>query len=435
MKLHQLILPLLLGAVLAACSPRVDDIFDNTSVERLEQRRTELKNRLIQAENGWVMQYFAQSDPTTSDTIKHRGYTFLMQFREDGTVTVGAPVDGVFNTETSMWDIINDNSSVLTFNTFNRIFHYYSNPDPDLGLWGADGEGVGGDYEFMVLEYNTTEGYQLLKGKKNSCYVRLYPLAAGQDWEDYFAQIDAMNTFLFEENTPFDLYDGDKHFTLYNGRTHEFRAFTFGADTLGGGHYYGLLVTDKGIRLHDDSLLAAAVHRADFRLNESRTRLVSVLDPLVYLTVDGSTAFTSDANSGRPWNIDMNTLPAAVTAACTSLNANISAQAPNSYVARMRWDGAGQNRMALRIYYVVSGDAGNSFDTYYFNTSEDKGVITLTADDTYSSGSILYQFGGLDLVHAFNGSYSIDLLQGFHPSQGVTATRTDVSDFVLNMKH
>ena len=435
MKIQKIILPLVLGAMLAACSPRVDDIFDDTAMVRLEKRRTDLKNQFINAPNGWVMQYFAQSDATSSDSIKHRGYTFLMQFRADGTVTVGAPVNGVYDTETSMWDILNDNSSVLTFNTFNRIFHYYSNPDPDLGLWGADGEGVGGDYEFMILEYNSSENYQLLKGKKNSCYVRMYPLAAGEDWEGYFAKIDAIDQFIFEEQTPLDLYSNNSHFTLYNGYSHEVRAFKFGADTLGGGSYYGLIVTDKGIRFHDDTILSAQIHRAEFRLNNEKTRLVSVENPNTYITVDGKTAFISDAANAKPWIIDTDNLPASVVSARNTLSASIAALVSNSYVTNMVWYGAGKDRLGLRIYYVVGGDAGKSYDIYYFNVNESGQTVTLTADDTYSPGSILYQYGALDLVHTFDGTYSVALQHGFHPSKGITATKTNDASFTLHMTH
>ena len=162
MKIQKIIL-LILGIVLVACTPRVDDLFDETAVVRLEHRRAALMEQFMKAENGWVMQYFARVNPVASDTAQHKGYTFIMKFREDGTVTIAGEVNGLYKTETSMWDVINDNSSVLTFNTFNSIFHYYSNPDPELGLRGADGEGIGGDYEFLVLEYNEKEDYQLLK--------------------------------------------------------------------------------------------------------------------------------------------------------------------------------------------------------------------------------------------------------------------------------
>lgn len=424
---------LTLLVALAACSPRVDDIFDDTSIVRLEQNREVVKERLMGAENGWVMQYFVQSNQSYSDPEKHQGYTFMMLFREDGTVTVGAMVDGVYKTETSMWDVINDNSTVLTFNTFNSIFHYYSNPDPELGLWGADGTGLGGDYEFMVLEYNKTENYQLLKGKKRNCYVRMYPLAANQDWEQYFTILDKMDSFLFAENVPWDMYVGDRHLTLYNAKNHEFRAFEAGADTLGGGYYYGFITTEKGIRLCDEEILDAKINSEAFNLSADGKRLVSVSDANAYITVEGSSMFINDVNGGRDWNIDMNSIPNIVSEEIAKLSATLNSVVPNSRVTTLHFSGFSKGKVSLKIYYVAAGDAGKSCDDYYFDVVQEGEYLTLTANGTYSSNSMMYNYGCLDLVEIFNGRYKCELLQGFAPSKGITLMRDD--DFVLNMKH
>lgn len=417
----------------SACSPRVDDIFEDTAVVRLDKNKTAVMQRLMDAPNGWVMQYFPTTSSTSSDPDTKKGYNFLMKFRDDGTVTIGAPVDGTFKTETSLWDVISDNSTVLTFNSFNSIFHLYSNPDPELTLWNTDGTGYGGDYEFAVLEYNEHENYQLLKGKKRSCYIRLYPLAAEKNWYTYFDELNAMDNRLFGEKSPIDMYVNSKHLILYNGYKHEFRAFEAGADTLGGGAYHGLIVTEKGIRLHDDKILEANIQRAEFRLSEDGKRLVSVIDPTAYMTVEGVTVFTSDANNAKPWLVEQ--LPEAATAAIGSVNSQISAVVSNSSIASMRFEGAGKDRMSLRIYYSVGGAAATSYDMYYYDVKQEGQNISMKADSTYSSGSILHQYGGFELVNLFNGTYSIDLQTGFAPSQGIVATKTDDATFAISMKH
>lgn len=431
MKINKIILPLLFGTMLVACSPRVDDVFDDTAMVRLEKRRADLKNQFINAPNGWVMQYFAQSDPTSSDSVKHRGYTFLMQFWNDGTVTIGAKMNGKYNTETSMWDVISDNSSVLTFNTFNKIFHYYSNPDPELGLWGADGEGVGGDYEFMVLEYNGNENYQLLKGKKRSCYIRMYPLASGVDWEEYLGKLDAMDKYIFAEPFPLDLFGGNRHLTLYNGHTHEFRAFNYGVDTLGGGAYYGMIITENGLRLHDDDMLGIPVQRAEFRLNANKTRLVSVLNPNVYITIDGVSIL---ASASSVWRFP-NGINAAIDAAEQKVNDSISIKVPNSYIASYGWKKADDGRYELYIYYSLRGKAATNYDIYYF-TAKQAGnhSLTLTYDSPSPNRSNLKGYGAEDVVRLFNGTYEIELTQPFKPSAGVTATR-NTGDVTLVMVH
>ena len=431
------ILTILAAVLLSACSPRVADIFDDTAVVRLEQNRETVKKRLINAENGWVMQYFAQSDPTSSDTTKHQGYTFLFKFRDDGTVTVGAPVNGVYMTETSLWDVISDNSTVLTFNTFNKIFHYYSNPDPSLGLWNTDGVGVGGDYEFSVLEYNETENYQLLKGKKRSCYIRLYPMAADQDWEQYFTKLEDVNTFLFEEEQPLGMYINGKHLSLYNGSTHEFRAFEFGADTLGGGQYYGFIVTENGIRLHDQKILDCEINRASFNLNEDKSRLVSVLDQNVYIEMEGSTAFESSIAHGTTWRADSLTLGSSITSAASTLEEYLHSgvgSAKGNKNAKILSVGftAADNSIALNVYYTSTGK-NELTDQYYFNYSYDNNQFKLEYNETSGQHNLL-NYNGEDFVKAFNGTYSFKILEPFHPSKGIQMNKIDDPNFAMTLE-
>ena len=436
MKIKKFILPLMFGViVLASCSPRVDDIFDDTAMIRLEKRRTELMNRFMGAQNGWVMQYFAQSDPTSSDTAKHSGYNFLMEFRTDGTVTVGAKVNGIYKTETSMWDVINDNSSVLTFNTFNEIFHYYSNPDPELGLWGADGEGVGGDYEFMILEYNEQENYQLLKGKKRSCYIRMYPLAAGEEWESYLDKIDAMDQYLFGEKIQLDLYSGNTHLTLFNGDKHEFRAFPYGADTLGGGTYYGLVVTEKGLRVHDEEILEVPVNRAEFRLSADKKRLVSVLNSNLYITLDGATALSSHADHGRVFSADPATISSTITEGMATLEhwlkTGVGSAKGNPNAKVLGFDlvaGEDSQQIGLQIDYSSNGTNTLS-NTFYLTKSSNKGICTLKYEGAMGDKNTLKNYNGEDFVRLFDGSYTMELVKGFTTSEGIMIQKTQDSNF------
>ena len=430
MKIQKIIL-LILGIVLVACTPRVDDLFDETAVVRLEHRRAALMEQFMKAENGWVMQYFARVNPVASDTAQHKGYTFIMKFREDGTVTIAGEVNGLYKTETSMWDVINDNSSVLTFNTFNSIFHYYSNPDPELGLRGADGEGIGGDYEFLVLEYNEKEDYQLLKGKKNGCYIRMYPMAAGQDWEDYFAQIHAMDEFLFEEANTLDLFQDEQHWTLYNARTHEFRAFDYAADTLGGGSYFGFITTPKGIYINGDKLDSAHnMPREYFLLSADKSRLVSTTSPDTYITIDPLDVLVSASSVWR-FAHGINTT---FDAAEAVVNQNISAVAPNSYIASYGWKKAADGRYELYVYYSLRGKAATNYDIYYFTAEEGRHSVKLTYSEPHATRKNLVNYGSLDLVPLFNGTYDLALTTPWRPSKGLTATR-QIDPIVLHLAH
>lgn len=462
MKIQKFIL-LMVGVVLVACTPRVDDIFDESSVVRLEHRREALMKQFIDAQDGWVMQYFARVDPTASDTMQHRGYTFLMQFREDGTVTIGAKVDGLFKTETSMWDIINDNSSVLTFNTYNSIFHYCSNPDPKGVLFGTGlGEGVGGDYEFMVLEYNEKENYQLLKGKKQGCYIRMYPLQAGQDWENYLAQIEAMDAFLLDEDVPWDLYQDDLHWTLYNTRSHEFRAFTYGEDTLGGGSYYGYVTTPSGIYMNggvfdlivqhykydewgqkiDEYLTDTVINmpRDAFVLDAERKRLVAVYLSDTYITVDGSTALLSLLDHDKSFSADPSSLSTPITEGMATLEHWLktgvgSAKAyPNAEV--LGFDivpGKNTKQIGLQVNFTSNGTNRNS-GIFYLSRSLDNGICTLKYEGVMDDKNPLKNYNGEDFVRLFDGTYAMELVKGFTTKEGVMIRKTEDSNFSFTVR-
>ena len=324
---------------------------------------------------------------------------------------------------------------MLTFNSFNSIFHYYSNPDPELTLWSTDGTGYGGDYEFMVLEYDSTENYQLLKGKKRSCYIRMYPLAADEDWEGYFHKLDSMDKFLFEEELPLGMYVNAKHLSLYNGPTHEFRVFEFGADTLGGGEYYGFIITENGIRLHDDKISEQTINRASFNLSEDKSRLVSVLDESIYIEMEGSTAFESSIAHGTIWKADSLSFGNSITDAISTLeeflhsgvgSAKGNKNAKILYVG-FSWSG----NVTLDVYYTSTGK-NELKDQYYFDYKMEGSNIELTYNGSYGQHNLI-NYNGEDFVKAFNGTYSFKILEPFHPSKGLKMQKITDSNFSMTL--
>ena len=52
-----------------------------------------------------------------------------------------------FNIMTSQYDIISDMGPVLTFNTYNAILHYFTEPKGS-----SDVDGMAGDYEFVFMD-------------------------------------------------------------------------------------------------------------------------------------------------------------------------------------------------------------------------------------------------------------------------------------------
>lgn len=188
---------LALGAIaFAGCSDEDSGIFESSAAERLEQSRTEYKD-LLTADGGlWSLEYFTNEEEP--------GYVLLMKFGRNGAVEVSADhkwIGGDFQQETSLWDVISDNGTVLTFNTYNTLFHIFSTPEnivgPDAPTNEETGEDINelgygheGDYEFLLMSHDK-EGNVKLVGKKHGMTAWLRKLSADTDPEQFLAEIKA----------------------------------------------------------------------------------------------------------------------------------------------------------------------------------------------------------------------------------------------------
>ena len=136
---------------LVACTGEEKEIYSGNSNERLTEEEEACRKDLQGAENGWIMEYF----PNTS---LYGGYQLIVSFDEDGMATFSAEkaVSGD-NTrkESGMYTLKHENGILLAFDTYNKIFHKFSDPQ-------SDGVGFGGDYEFYIMEHNSSQ--IMLKG-------------------------------------------------------------------------------------------------------------------------------------------------------------------------------------------------------------------------------------------------------------------------------
>ena len=126
---------------LNSCFKTEEDIFDQSPAQRLNKLTSDYREVLSGSENGWVLQYFA------SET--EQGYPFVMKFDKSGKVTIAGnnsvSTGGVYKEESSTYDFVQDMSVVLTFDTYNEIFHEFSSPQTDgVGHGGHAPAGGGG---------------------------------------------------------------------------------------------------------------------------------------------------------------------------------------------------------------------------------------------------------------------------------------------------
>lgn len=190
----------------ASCNRQEKDLFDQSAANRLHAMEQAVRENLTSAENGWEMRYFPYPDMP--------GYAMLAKFEDNGTVKIAAKnaisSKNAYKEEVSLWDMDGTQGCVLTFNSYNRLFSIFADPQ-------SDGVGYSGDYEFVVLknETNTIS----LKGKKNGAYISLNRLSGSQDWKEYFNTIDKLNeeTFAGNDGIKMNYWDGAKNITVkYN---------------------------------------------------------------------------------------------------------------------------------------------------------------------------------------------------------------------------
>lgn len=217
-----LILPIFAAALaLGSCSNDDVRIFDESAADRLENSKQSNFDMLCADGGKWAMEYFANTDEP--------GYLFVMEFRPDKSVTITSDhkwIDGKETAETSMWDVITDNGVVLTFNTYNKVFHIFSDPANITGpnapkdQYGDDedetGYGHEGDYEFMIMSHESTDSRIRLRGKKHALNAYLVRLDADADVSAYLAhakelrsQFDSKRfpTYVMTETASGETYD------------------------------------------------------------------------------------------------------------------------------------------------------------------------------------------------------------------------------------
>ncbi len=200
MKKIHIILSIVFLGMLTSCLKDQEDTFDKSADVRVREAIAADYKILASAENGWLMQYY----PSPYQTFG--GYNVIMKFTEDGKVTVDTEQDitaaaasaGVLNPATtateSLYKITQSAGVVLSFDTFNEIFHLFSTPDAPVG--GETGEGLQGDYDFEII--SASESEVVLKGKRSGNYAKMVPMTG--DWDDYFSQVSELkNNLVFND--------------------------------------------------------------------------------------------------------------------------------------------------------------------------------------------------------------------------------------------
>ncbi len=159
--------------LLSSCLKNDDEVFDESSSNRLTASLKETQKILMDAENGWLMDYYM------GENYKYGGYAYFVKF-DSLTVTASSELHGDKEC-TSYYKMTTDNGPVLSFDTYNDVLHDYSTPTQDMP------EAYHADFEFTVMK--ATPELITLRGKRtgNTCYLRPF----NGDRNTYVAAVDS----------------------------------------------------------------------------------------------------------------------------------------------------------------------------------------------------------------------------------------------------
>jgi len=174
-KLLNYIMTAVAAFALQSCLHEDTSLFDESAAQRIDNAAEEIRDLLEAAPDGWLFEYYLGGD------YSHGGFNFLVKF-ENGKVSVSGEIAGD-NTwvETSSYDIAQDQGPVISFNTYNEIFHYLCQPYPTMV------DGFEGDFEFVVLK--AEKDYFELKGKKWGNHMYLTRIQEGKAWQEILDEI------------------------------------------------------------------------------------------------------------------------------------------------------------------------------------------------------------------------------------------------------
>ena len=237
MKAKYILFVGLLAATFAACSRDEKDLFEKPAAIRAQEAIENAIDVLTANQNGWEMAYFPNLE---SDA---KGYNMVLNFNKNGMVSVTAKNmattgNKIMTDTASTWAVKSDYGPILTFDTYNDVFHAFSDPRDD-------GAGLLGDYEFLILK--ATPELVLLKGKKHSAYTVMRPMK-NTDLTAYFAACEKMQNNLFGNNNIVTLTQGDDKMYLYNGAEGQFQSAAYGSSLIAeAATYHPVCATEDGI--------------------------------------------------------------------------------------------------------------------------------------------------------------------------------------------
>ena len=269
------------AVLITACTHEEEDLFNDSSANRADATIMANIEVLTGASNGWLMEYF----PASSQ--EYGGYNILLKFTEDGKVTVSSELYAPTDAATSYYAVKQSAGILLSFDTYNEIFHLFSDPSDPTGI-GGSGYGMEGDYDFLILE--ATPEKILLKGKKAGGVAVLTPMQGS--WSEYISDIQAANDAMIFSKYELEMNGQTIPVTISN------RTLTFTYEENGDtkSQTASFILTQTGYKLYEPiviyektlgSFTFDATNELFTETNDNNIKLIPVIPPLNEQFVSG----------------------------------------------------------------------------------------------------------------------------------------------------
>ena len=123
-------LAMLPAFVLTSCRFEDEDYFGESAALRIEHSADQLKNQLVDAPNGWVMQYFCGTE-----VAQFEGFNLFARFENSNKVTLAGNHrflrngnQNKYTEASSVYEMLKEDGLVLAFNVWNDVLTPFVDP-------------------------------------------------------------------------------------------------------------------------------------------------------------------------------------------------------------------------------------------------------------------------------------------------------------------
>ena len=391
----------LAALTLSACSSDSNDIFDQSAAERLEQYKKDYADILTEDGGIWAMEYFSNPEEP--------GYLFAVKFEDNGSVTMAANhkwINNAYKEETSLWRMIADNGPVLSFSSYNSLFHIFSDPanitgpeapkKDDTEKTDIDETGFGheGDYEFQVMEVSEDHKTIRLMGKKYLYMMYLRKLDASTDLREYMDDYKTIESGLFSKeitNLVFTDSDGERY-VVSGGSTGLLSFYPENGDPVDQTHTGNFIITKSGIRFMEPLELENAAGQdrtiTEFNFTGNYSLALAGHESAV---LNAGTPKDYFYNNLRNWKVDLKSLDGSVKTGYDKFVEQL--RSLYNYKSANVTDISFEYDASKKLYVVKlalrTSSKGSETDRYVVTFENADGGLKIVSGQPFDSGSEL----------------------------------------------